>query len=475
MIVFDTARRDAVEPFGARPGATPAVADLARRGQAYPRAYATCSWTLPSHVSMFSGLLPRRAGLTQAPDGLPGVRPVMESMSDRLLPCLLAAHGYVNRGWVTNHWVSNAAGFGLGFEDFTLVDSGRTSRVEDLLAGGRRAQLAWAREGLTSRADDGAAEVGRQLRASIRAWDGRPAFWFVNLTECHSPYLPPRPWNDLPPWDRVRAALEVRRHLNFLSICLYAAGRREISPGAFRRMEHLHRRAISYMDDWLAGVLGALDERGILDETLVIVTSDHGENFGEGGLIAHGFSVDQRLVNVPLVMAGPGAPAESLISLAELPRIVAAAAGIEEHPWRGGDVPHGVAVSQYDPMAALDHPRIQQFGQEHGFGQEELAPLCAAFTSVTDGNLKLVVRDGVERLHDLEADPEEESPLPPESWPREAAALRAALEHPGLAGPLSGVEDATSLSDSSTPTSSPQASSEELEAIERQMKLLGYM
>jgi len=60
------------------------------------------------------------------------------------------------------------------------------------------------------------------------------------------------------------------------------------------------------MDDWLANILESLDARGILDDTLVIVTSDHGENFGEGGLIGHGFSLDERLVHVPFVASGPG-------------------------------------------------------------------------------------------------------------------------------------------------------------------------
>ena len=69
------------------------------------------------------------------------------------------------------------------------------------------------------------------------------------------------------------------------------------------------------MDDWLGDVLGAMDARGLLDDTLVVVTSDHGENFGESGLMAHAFSLDERLTHVPLVAAGPGA--ESLAGLIE--------------------------------------------------------------------------------------------------------------------------------------------------------------
>src|SRR5437763_1522730 len=100
---------------------------------------------------------------------------------------------------------------------------------------------------------------------------------------------PPRPWDDLAAPARIKAALEAQRHLSFQSICLFAAGRWEIPDEAFARMRHLYARAAAYLDRWLADVLEALDRRGILDDTLVIVTSDHGENFGEGGLIAHGF------------------------------------------------------------------------------------------------------------------------------------------------------------------------------------------
>src|SRR5437588_6018392 len=66
LVVLDTARADALEPYGAAPGSTPAIADLARRGAAVPHAYAPANWTLPSHVSFLSGLLPRAAGLRLA-------------------------------------------------------------------------------------------------------------------------------------------------------------------------------------------------------------------------------------------------------------------------------------------------------------------------------------------------------------------------------------------------------------------------
>ena len=195
----------------------------------------------------------------------------------------------------------------------------------------------------------------------------------------------------------MRAALEAQRHLNFESICLFAAGRWEIPPEALARMRHLYGRAAAYMDSWLAGVLEALDDRGILDETLVIVTSDHGESFGEAGLIAHGFSLDQRLIHVPLVLAGPGSiEREGPFSLAELPRLIADAAGLEHHPWLERELPEGVAVAQYDPISRPDHPLLREFVRRWQLDEDAVTRLTAGYTAATDGRHKLVVRDGAE-------------------------------------------------------------------------------
>lgn len=465
LVVFDALRRDAVEPYGAQTGTTPAIAQLADGGAALPNAYATASWTLPSHASMFTGLLPRQLGLAQPPAGTPqSARPQLERVAARMLPSVLAGAGYTTRGWSANLWASHHAGFDLGFDEFSYLTG---QRIDRLAGDGRRARLAWALEGLRARNDDGARQIGRELREEIERWSGRPAFWFVNLCECHSPYLPPRPWDDLSAPDRIRAALEAQRHLSFQSICLFAAGRWQIPDEAFSRMRHLYARAASYLDGWLAEVLDALDRRGILDETLVIVTSDHGENFGEGGLIAHGFSLDQRLIHVPLVMAGPGAVSDRVpFSLAQLPRVIGDAAGLANDPWGDAGFPEGIVVAQYDAMAPSNDVRVREFAERWQLDAAAIERLTAGFTSATDGELKLVLRDGEELCYDLGSDPLERSPLGPGSVNGGLDRLREALEHPAVTARAS-LEPAAS--------GAPTASAEELAALERQMKLLGYM
>lgn len=444
LLVLDTARRDAFTPYGAAGDPTPAIAELARRGTAVEHAYATANWTLPSHASMFTGELPRALGLTQPPGGtVAGARPAFEAARARMLGTVLRGAGYETRGWSSNVWASSAAGLDVGFDRFEFVTGGRDEQMNALLSGGPRAELAWALQGLRARTDDGAAAIGRGLRAAIAAWNGRPAFWFVNLCECHSPYLPPRPWNDLGARERIRAALDNRAYLTFKSIVLYASGRGEVPDEAMARFRHLYGRAIASMDAWLAGILEALDARGILEETLVIVTSDHGENFGEAGLIAHGFDLNDELVRVPLVVAGAGVtpPPGGAFSLAGLPWLICEAAGITGHPYAQ---PGPIAVAQSDPMATIDDPRSETFRKLFDIDDAGIARICARTTLATDGTARLLERDGTS-----EGD-------------AGVGALRDAI----AAARVTAVP----------PASGPAATDpDELAAIERQMKLLGYM
>ena len=463
-VVLDTARADAFEPYGAEAGSTPGIAELARRGSALPHVYSTASWTLPAHASLFTGLLPRAAGLTQPPAESPqSARPRLEALTHRMLPEVLRAGGYETRAVSANVWVSPHCGFDIGFERFHYIEPRHQMAMQVAGKGGMRQRLGWAREGLRSSGDDGAAEALGVLRGWAAEQRDRPFFWFVNLIECHSPYLPPRPWNDLGALERIRAGEDAREHQSFAGVCKTCAGRWDIPEPALERMRHLYSRSVAYADDWLLRLLEALDERGLTDETLVIATSDHGENLGEGRLFGHGFSVDERLIHVPFVAAGPGAPrGEGPCSLADLPRMVAEAAGIEGHPY--GRRPASLPVAQFDPPGPADHPRVQKFVRDLDLGEDGLERLTAVLTAACDGRRKVVRRNGRELLYDLEADPLEESPLDPSAANGAFAPLRTAIEEAERAGaPEAPAAPAVG------------ASPEEVAELERQMKLLGYM
>ena len=462
LIVFDTARADAFEPYGAQAGSSPVVADLARRGRALPRRFAPACWTVPSHASLFTGLLPRANGLVRAPGGRPaGCRPVLEAQQDRLLPQVFRRSGYRTGAISTNLWLTERSGFDLGFDEFAAVD---TQRQAALHLDDFRSRVRWGIEAVRASADDGAGEAGRILGRWVGRGDEQPFFYFLNLIECHSPYLPPSPFNSLGPLGRWRAADEARRHLTLDAIWRACAGGYDVPEEAIARMRTLYADAVRLLDNWLGSVLEVLDRARVLDETLVLVTSDHGENLGEGGLMGHAFSLDQRLLHLPCVSAGPGAlESEAAHSLAELPRLLAEATGIERHPWRN-DVPTGVAVAQFDPPAGRDDPRTREAVEHWGLGEEALDRITTPFSVATDGRWKLLRSPRGEVAYDLRKDPLEESPLRPEAADGDVGPLRAALDHPG-SNAVWGQE----------PTEPSEDGSDEESELEERMRLLGYL
>lgn len=466
LVVWDTARADATEPYGAPAGSTPTLAQLASAGRAVPHAMASACWTVPSHISLLEGLLPRSAGMGPARPDQPGWGHVVRAGSSRSLPGVLGARGWQTAGVSANAWVSSAHGFDDGFDDFHLVARRRQGRIG---ATDLRGRLGWTLEALRARTDDGASEIQQMLEAWVARRDRAPFFWFVNLVECHSPYLPPVPYCDVGLRDRWCAAVDARQWQTFASITATCLGATGPPADALDRMRHLYGRSITLLDDWLARVLAALDGHGLLEETIVVVTSDHGENFGEDGLIGHAFSLDDRLMRVPLVLAGPGVadaplPADGAFSIGGVPALLASLLGIDEHPWGPPDRT-GVAVAQLDPPTRADDPRVEESLAGLGLADDPEARrrLLGELTCATDGRHKLV-RDalGDEYLVEPGADGTDTDHRPVEDLDADQLGwLRAALD---MAGGLEVEAAAPSTSTRGT-----------VADLEERMRLLGYL
>lgn len=484
LVVFDTARADAFEPYGAPPGTTPSVAQLASRGEVHHQMYSSACWTVPAHASMFSGLLPRTAGLGHRGSGRPGqFQARLRTLEDRMLPQVLRRNGYDTKGLSANPWVSSATGFDTGFDEFTFVKSKRRGYGYD---GELSTNVRWYLQALRARIDDGAEEIERTLERWVAEPRRRPFFWFVNLIECHSPYLPPRPHSELAAIDRVRAAREARAYLSLGNIWRCNVAAFNIPEPVLERMRRLYGGAIRQMDGWLARVLDALDRNRLLDETQVVVTSDHGENFGEAGKLGHSFSLDDRLLRLPFVTAGPArltipAPA----GIGSIPRWLMGVSGIGEHPYQGvgddegdgsgADGTAGVAVAQFDAPGIVGHPRISEAMEtwklSGPLAEQASRAMCESFSCATNGALKLLRFDSREELVDLAADPMEASPL--RVGPAEEARfgdrlrpLRAALDRAQR-------EERPPMSDDANgqgPISSTEAAD-----LEAQMRRLGYL
>jgi len=467
LLVLDTLRTDAVEPYGAPTGSSPALADLARRGLAVPNVRSAASWTLPAHISMFTGELARGLGLGQAPDRTPqSAAPVVRAQRDSFLPEILGRAGYATAGVSTNVWAGKQSGFDTGFDDFVELDSSR----QNMLGGPRvRQRLKWDWEGTRARADDGAAVAEGVIMNWVRDLDSRPFFWFVNLVECHSPYMPPTPHHRASPLTRLRVADEAHRFLTFEAITRACLGNVSVPRAALERMRHMYAGSLRYVDGWIERILGALADAGVLDDTLVIACSDHGENFGEAGLMAHMLSVDDRLLRVPFIVSGPSSYKFSgMLRLTELPARLAAAVGLDEHPWRSG-LPLGLPVAQWDHYS-LTHERVAEATHEWQLTEAAVERLTSPLTCAVAHDFKLIRgADGNdEALYDLEADPLELSPITERAEMAARAgeklvALRSAVHHP-----------AAQLTAEAAPPSD-TVPADEVADIERRMRLMGYM
>ncbi len=489
LVVLDTARADALEPYGAAPGSSPAIADLARRGAAVAHAYAPANWTLPSHVSFLSGLLPRSTGLRLAmgdPQDQSRNAELVAGLAGRMLPAVLRAAGWDTRAVSANPWVDPFHGFGGGFEEFVAVTG---SRGHDRSFGtehgaedqGRRARLRRAvdrsREALRAEVDDGAEQAGRVVREWVAGLDRRrPFFWFVNLLECHSPYAPPRGYARLGPLERVRAAADDDRYGTLDAVVRTNCGLLSLPDPVLDRMRRAYPGGVRNVDRWLADVLAALDAARVLDDTLVVVTSDHGENLGESGRTGHMYWLDERLLHVPLVCAGPvELTTTGAFSLSSLPRLVADAVGLREHPWHADALPTGLAVAQADAAIDPNDPRLPAAIEERNLDEFAVWRLTTPGTMATDGRYKVVREGDDDWLYDLDADRDEVAPVRLDArvalgYGPEVARLRDAVDAaaPRSGGPLIAAQRAPASAQSAPPAApDPQ--------LAERMRMLGYL
>ena len=300
LIVLDTARADRMSYAGHARPTSPHVDALARDGVVYSRAHSVAPWTLPSHASIFTGLLPGEHGATwRAFDGAQDtpLQAVLERSVElprsHHLARRLSARGYTCLGFSTNAWVSRRTGFADGFNAFYEV--WRTIEPDWRL---RLRRWRAATDLERGDAGDTVAAFGGHLER--HGLPPEPFFLFFNFIDPHFPYSPPPRWRHALGQDR-----ELGKRLagfEFSEMAMVAGDR----PIDLATLAPFYDAEISYVDFAVGRLLAWLKAAGLYDESLIVVTSDHGEHLGEGGRFGHQFSVEEALLHVPLVIKYPG-------------------------------------------------------------------------------------------------------------------------------------------------------------------------
>jgi arylsulfatase A-like enzyme len=400
LVSIDTLRADHLSSWGYARPTSPQIDRLAAQGVRFARAEAPASWTLPSHVSLFTSQLPSTHGVRDDRVSLP---PQATTLAE-----LLSAAGYTTAGFVSWIYVGAAYGLGQGFDVYReLVER---ARLEPASGGG-------------------AAPAGQVVDAAL-AWlaagPKRPFFLFVHLFDPHLDYAPPPPYDTLFGGDPAAADGSYA----FLSRFIPYLGRPvpPLSEAARERIVALYDGEIRYADEQIGRLLRALEERG--DDCLVILLSDHGEELGEhGSLEGHGWTLFGEVLRVPLVVRLPGGEAagrvvDAPVTLLDVAPTVLDVLGLPAPASfqgrsllglaRGGPAPGGrLLVAQTDRSGA----RLRSVRGER-WKRIEVRDAGAA-------TLGLPVREGA-LLFDLESDPGEQRDRSAEE-PAVARYLSAAL------------------------------------------------
>jgi arylsulfatase A-like enzyme len=332
LIVWDTVRAANLSTYGYVRPTTPNLQRWAERGVRFEHAFATSSWTLPSHASLFTGRWPHELSAG------------WKSPLDATYPTLagrLGLLGYDTAGFVANlDFCGSETGLGRGFahyEDYPLsalevftrytgvgrrIDRVSMAMLADLLTLRRRGAVR-PLVPLSKEHAKSAADIERRFLAWL-TWQrprARPFFAFLNYNDAHTPYEVP---GDFAPAFGIRPSSWhdhlVLQQWNILD-------KMKLPYRDVQMANDLYDDSIAYLDRRLGALLDELDRQGVLENTVVVVTADHGEHLGDHGLFFHGCSLYRQLVEVPLVVLGPNrVPAGRLVdepvSLRDLPATV---------------------------------------------------------------------------------------------------------------------------------------------------------
>jgi arylsulfatase A-like enzyme len=399
LVILDTVRSDFTGPGGNNSGLTPQLDRLADEGTVFRNTWATAPWTLPTHASIFTGMLSSAHGCHINHWRLDQTHPTLAG--------LLSESNYETAAFFSNPWLR---------DEMTGVLNGFELRRESPIS---------TDEMSMGRSDQG----GRAINRNIADWLGqrkgrKPFFLFVNYLEAHLPYDPPAAYrkqhlSDLPPGDLVSIAWSEE----------YIAGLHPTDSVNWARVRRLYGGDVHHADQLFSALISMLKTHEHYENSVIIVTSDHGEHLGEHNLMDHQFSVHETLLSVPLVIRAPRLLEKGVrnepIMLIDLFASILDFADVE-----GENIPplsRSMRLSADETSTAMDHTGwserilIAEYGGGHPFlvnGLLELnpdldpGPFKRGYRSVRWRDFRLTIAtDGSAWLHDLSIDPHQSKNL----------------------------------------------------------------
>jgi arylsulfatase A-like enzyme len=411
MIVWDTVRIYDLGFYGYHRATTPNLERWAQNGVAYKYALAPAPWTFPSHSCFFTGQWPFRLN-SQWKFTLDAACPTLAEY--------LTTQGYQTAGFVANtNCCSYETGLARGFAhfaDYALTPQSLLTRTvpgkwlaKNLLNFGDYYDEKWIE--LQSRG-------AREINNEFFGWLGgrradRPFFAFLNYFDAHEPFVPPAGYGRF--GIRPKSTRDYRLLMDFVGLDKDSLSDRDIVMA-----RDCYDDCIAFLDEQLGRLLDTLKGQGLLENTDVIITSDHGEAFGDHGILGHSYSVNFDEIGVPLVILSPTVPSGRVVndpvSLRDLPATVVDLLGLSaDSPFPGRSLvaywklaPGQSAPPGFTSPAFSEQANSSAFASQpdegrkhHGF---EMSLVASGYHYVRDGM-------GAEQLYDLKIDPYEKRDL----------------------------------------------------------------
>jgi arylsulfatase A-like enzyme len=268
VIVMDTLRYDHTSLYGYKRKTTPFLEQLAADGIKYENAFSSTSWTLPAHVSLFSGKDLSEHGVVAPGDGISTVYPLIAE--------IFQEQGFVTAAFTGGGFVEDTYGFYRGFQYYSNAPGNVFSM-------------------------NSAERVFNHFKNYITRFWGNDLFIFLHTYQIHTPYKAPR-----------RYVEQINKDVqgNLLGISNYIKEK----SGFFKALEDTERQrlidlydaSVLYTDDALVGgVIRLLKEKGMYEQAVITVLSDHGEEFYDHGGWEHGHTLYNELIRIPLVIKFP--------------------------------------------------------------------------------------------------------------------------------------------------------------------------
>ena len=265
LISIDTLRRDHVGIYGYKKNTTPTIDNIAKEGIYFENAFSASSWTLPAHMSMFTGLPPSIHSVEEKTNTL--------SKDIQTVTQLIKLKKYKTAAIVTLLFVSSKYGFDAGFDKFFE----RFKKKADIITDNA---LGWLKKN-----------------------NNQPFFLFLHYWDAHWPYLPPEKYAEMFGVNTKNTRWRKWGRLQFLR--KYSDPRIPMSENVKKNVIALYDGEIRNVDYNINRIITYLKKKDIYNNTIFVITSDHGEEFKEHNSFGHGHSLYSEVINVPLIIRFP--------------------------------------------------------------------------------------------------------------------------------------------------------------------------